>query len=444
MLKKLICFLFIVSFCAPLFSQVEYGRNIVKTLCDSSFHGRGYVNGGDKIAAKFIASEFAKLGVKPYKSKQNKSKEYCQKFIMSVNSFPKEVSCIVNGQKLITGIDFIVHAGSASIHSSLTPLLLQKKDFDDLEKFPIYIKSKMETGKYNAFTLDFEGISKDSLKIVKGIANELNTLLPVIELTDEKFTWTVDQQQLPNAYIYLQKNKYPRNDLGVEITNGSGNDNANETEIVLNIDALAIEYYSSQNVIAYIKSKKKSKKTVVFTAHYDHLGRMGADTYFPGGNDNASGTAMLLSMAKYFTENPPDFNVLFIAFAGEEAGLLGSKFYTENPTFPLEKMTFLFNLDIMGSGEDGVTIVNATLFEKQFELLQEINKEENLLTVIKSRGPAANSDHYFFTEKGVPAFFMYTSGPNRHYHDVGDTYENLSFSEFADIQKLLVEFAKRL
>jgi Zn-dependent M28 family amino/carboxypeptidase len=107
-------------------------------------------------------------------------------------------------------------------------------------------------------------------------------------------------------------------------------------------------------------------------------------------------------------------------------------------------MTFLLNLDIMGSGEEGITVVNATLFERQFNLLKEINTEKNLLTQVKSRGPAANSDHYWFTVKGVPAFFIYTMGPNKHYHDVFDTYEELSFQVYEDITTLLVEFGKRL
>jgi aminopeptidase YwaD len=196
--------------------------------------------------------------------------------------------------------------------------------------------------------------------------------------------------------------------------------------------------------MAFIKGRGCGKKTIVFTAHYDHLGQMGQSTYFPGANDNASGTSMLLVMAKYFKEHPPMFNVLFIAFAGEEAGLLGSKHFTESPAFPLKKMDFLINLDIIGSGEDGVTVVNATLFEKEFKLLQEINSEKNYLTQVKSRGPAANSDHYWFTEKGVPAFFIYTMGPNKNYHDVFDTYENLSFAEVIDMTGLLVDFAERL
>jgi Zn-dependent M28 family amino/carboxypeptidase len=214
--------------------------------------------------------------------------------------------------------------------------------------------------------------------------------------------------------------------------------------IEVDIEAELIENYTSQNVIAYIPAKKKCSKTILFTAHYDHLGRMGADTYFPGANDNASGTAMLFTMARYFQKNRPNFNIMFIAFAGEEAGLVGSKYFVEHPIIKLKKIEFLINLDIMGSGEEGITVVNATLFEKEFELLQQINKEKNLLAEIKKRGPAANSDHYWFTQKGVPAFFIYTRGPNKHYHDIFDSFEELSFNEYEDITTLLVEFVHEL
>jgi hypothetical protein len=75
--------------------------------------------------------------------------------------------------------------------------------------------------------------------------------------------------------------------------------------------------------------------------------------------------------------------------------------------------------------------------------LNGINAEKKLLTQVKSRGPAANSDHYWFTQMKVPAFFIYTMGPNKNYHDIFDTYENLSFQEFQDIITLLEEFGKR-
>jgi len=245
-------------------------------------------------------------------------------------------------------------------------------------------------------------------------------------VTDAKFTWSVGSEQFVFPLIRIQDSIYKDGNLTIDI------------------DAELLKNYHTQNVMAYLPAKKKCAKTVVFTAHYDHLGRMGDDTYFPGANDNASGTAMLLTMAKYFKENPSDYNVLFIAFAGEEAGLLGSKYFVENPVLKLKKIKFLVNLDIMGSGEDGITAVNATLFEKEFALLQKINAEKSLLKVVKKRGPAANSDHYWFTLEGVPAFFIYTMGPNKNYHDVFDVYDNLSFKEYEDITTLLIEFVKQL
>ena len=77
-------------------------------------------------------------------------------------------------------------------------------------------------------------------------------------------------------------------------------------------------------------------------------------------------------------------------------------------------------------------------------LRQSINKKQKALPVIKKRGPAANSDHYFFTEAGVPAFFIYTMGLNKNYHDIYDTYANLSFEAFEKIGKLLIAFTKKL
>lgn len=171
---------------------------------------------------------------------------------------------------------------------------------------------------------------------------------------------------------------------------------------------------------------------------------MGKRIYFPGGNDNASGTAMLAYLASHFKKYASNFNLVFIAFAGEEVGLLGSEYFVSNPLINLKDIRFLINLDIMGSGEEGITAVNGTLFEKEFLLLQKINKKQKALPIIKKRGPAANSDHFYFTQAGVPAFFIYTMGPNKNYHDINDTYENLTFEAFEKMGRLLIEFTEKL
>ena len=93
-----------------------------------------------------------------------------------------------------------------------------------------------------------------------------------------------------------------------------------------------------------------------------------------------------------------------MAFAGEEAGLIGSHFMSENPVLDLENIAFVLNLDIMGSGEEGITVVNGRVHKKAYNKLLRLNKKKRYLSSIQARGEAANSDHYWFSQKGVPAF----------------------------------------
>lgn len=403
-------------------------QNHCKILCSPEFHGRGYVNKGDSIAAEYIAGEFKKLKLKKYKG------SYFQKFYLDVNTFPEsmlvEISNIkstLDNLKLTPGVDFMVDPSSAGGALTLSPKEISYTLAFDQEGLAAELSGIIGGGEFNAVVVDMSKIPHDSIrKKLRGFTKELATLLPVFEITDQKFTYSVEDQQLNYPLVYLKPNFWEAGE-----------------SISIDIDAVLLKNYGSRNVIGYLKGKKAKGKTIVYSAHYDHLGRMGRDTYFPGGNDNASGTSMLLTMANYFKNNRPNYNVVFMAFAGEEAGLIGSHHFVENPLFPLEKISFLLNLDIMGSGEDGVTIVNATSHDREFQLLQKINEEQQLLKQIKSRSNAPNSDHYWFAKNNVPCFFMYTMGPNNHYHDVFDTYEELSFAETKDITTLLIEFGQR-
>jgi aminopeptidase YwaD len=425
--------LLLAALFAPLasFAQVEEAREITKTLCSPEFHGRGYVNGGDSIAAEYIARQFGQIGCRFFKQGQ------FQPFTFDVNTFPGEMTLAVNGRTLKPGIDYIVdpssgggtgnhqHAYLLPVAAIFDPALLSS------ELRMLIETTNASTGEreYPAVIVYTAGLKGDSLRKAMKLSSELTEEFTVLQATDAKFTWSVGDQQYKHPLIQVSQNAF----------------DVSETDHYVDVRIEAVlRSHTARNVIAYAPAKRRSKKYIVFSAHYDHLGRMGQATYFPGGNDNASGTAMLLALARHFVENPSDVNVVFMSFAGEEAGLIGSHYYVQHPYFPLKRIRFLTNVDIMGSGEEGITVVNATLFPKQFDALQDINKEKNLLGKIGSRGPAANSDHYFFTEAGVPAFFFYTMGPNKHYHDVQDTYEELSFSEFTDIYRLLIDFAGKL
>jgi Zn-dependent M28 family amino/carboxypeptidase len=309
----------------------------------------------------------------------------------------------------------------------LHPKRLDARDFL-YAKDPVQFVKEIQSGKsFNSLALDMTRIPKDSLKYYSGLSEELSSYFPVLEITNSKFTWSVANEQTKHPYILIQDSIF---------TDGS--------KYHLQLENRFISSYTSRNVIGYLPAKRKTKKTIFITAHYDHLGRMGSETYFPGANDNASGTSMLITLANHFKQHSSKYNLAFIAFAGEEAGLLGSKHYVAHPVKPLKNIHFLLNLDIMGSGEEGITVVNATLHDSLFNVLTKINSERSYLSQIKSRGPAANSDHYWFTQNGVPAFFIYTMGPNKHYHDVFDLYENLCFSAYQDIRDLLIHFIEEL
>ncbi|NII85921.1 MULTISPECIES: M28 family metallopeptidase [unclassified Pedobacter] len=309
---------------------------------------------------------------------------YKQAFNFPVNTFPGKMRVAINGQKLIPGKDFIVNNESPGIKQTagLTPI-------DSLN--------------YHA---------SSSLQV----------------LLKDKLTWSVATDVGDVTTIQLNKKSF----------------RAIPKEISVDIENKFIPDFQAANICGLVKGTKYPDSLLVITAHYDHLGGMGADTYFPGANDNAAGVATLLSLAKYYAANPQPYSIGFICFAGEEAGLLGSRFFVENPLIPLSKIKFLINLDLVGTGEAGMTVVNASVYPKAFALLNEINNQNHYISKINSRGKAANSDHYFFTEKGVPAFFIYTQGGPSAYHDIFDKPETLPLTEYKDLFKLIVGFNQKL
>ena len=405
-----------------LIGQSNDVRRITEELCSSRLSGRGYVLKGDSLASEFIAKEFEKLGLK------KKKQTYFQSFYHDVNTFPGALTLVLGSDTLLPGVDYLVDPSCPSFKGILKPKLLNYKKALNQEYLQNLLIALLKDKVYNSIVLDYRNCPNDTLKQLVGLTQTLAGVLPVFEWTDKKLTWSVSSEQLNHPLIQVHSS--------VEFSA--------DNQINVNIDAALHRNYQSRNVIGYLPATKRAKKTIIVSAHYDHLGRMGAATYFPGGNDNASGTATMIEMAKQLSGMARKYNYLFISFAGEEAGLVGSKYYVEHPIIPLPKTRFVLNLDIMGSGEEGITVVNSTLFPKEMEAIQKINTREKLLTQIKTRGPASNSDHYWFTQAGVPAFFIYTMGPNKNYHDIFDTYSNLTFQETNDLLKLLIDFIQTI
>lgn len=355
-------------------------RNMVDTLASPFFWGRGYTNDGLKKAAALLSNEFKSYGLQPV-SKGS----YLQEFSFPVNTFPGKMDVTINDIKLTPGKDFIVSAESKG-----------RKASGDL-------------------------IKKDSIHFV----DPDNRIMVSLE---KKLTMSVATQAADYTQIHVLQGAIA----------------SAPSSIKVNVENKVINSFKTSNVVGLVKGTSRPDSVIVITAHYDHLGGMGDATYFPGANDNASGVSLLLNLAKYYSQNPQPYTIAFICFSGEEAGLIGSKYFSEHPIIPLEKMRFLINLDLAGTGDEGITVVNASIFTKEFEILKSINNEQNYFTQIKSRGKAANSDHYWFTEKGVRAFFIYALGGIKAYHDIDDRAETLPLTEYEDLFQLIVRFNERI
>lgn len=381
--KKIPLFLILIFGMRSNAQDTLYVRKCLSFLCSPTCFGRGYIKKGLQHAESFIISEIKKTKAVPLFGMH-----FTQAFRHPVNTFPKTCTVKWNGQILKPGIDYILDPGS---YGGKGRCSLSLKDSATLR----------------GYTKTAEVLVRARKKLTYAVAQSATKGVVLID---------IPRQKMPSEPVLLEWNISQKLDPD----------------------------FVSKNIGAVIKGREFPDSMIVFTAHYDHLGGMGNKTFFPGANDNGAGIAGLLDLMRHYSLSPPRHSVVFLFFAGEEAGLLGSKFFVENSPVDLKKIKFLINLDLIGTGDDGITVVNATEFKPAFERLKKINEAEQLVKYIKPRGKAANSDHYWFTEKGVPGFFIYTMGGISAYHDVMDVEKTLPLTDYVDVIKLLLLFTSQL
>jgi hypothetical protein len=402
------CFLFVAADA----QNRSFAQQTIDTLCSETFYGRGYTHNGAIKASEYISQEMDRIGLD-----RLNGKDYHQ-FSLSVNTFPDIVSMSIGQHQLHTGRDFVVHPASGSYAGAGETIMIKLADYNSKKRVSRALK-KSKKGKL--LVLDTippkdKLLQEQKQNIIKNFKGDL-----LIELNND-LTWSTARDQKSFAHLLMLPEKF-----------------ISSTTIEARIDAVLVKSQEGRNVIGYIPGTEHPDSFILFTGHYDHLGGMG-DVYIPGANDNASGIAMLLDMAEYYKKHPPRYSVVFIAFGGEEAGLVGSYFFVKELDDWIEKskIRFVVNMDLMGSGQEGIMAVNGQVFTSEYESLKRINDEKQYLTQIKSRGKAANSDHYFFSEEGIPAFFFYLMGPYAFYHEVDDHPSNLRLDEHYDKSFLLI------
>ncbi|NHE59470.1 M28 family peptidase [Cyclobacterium plantarum] len=183
---------------------------------------------------------------------------------------------------------------------------------------------------------------------------------------------------------------------------------------------------------------------LVIMAHYDHLGKKG-EVIFNGADDNASGTAALLSIAAYLAENPPNHSVMIVACDAEEKGLLGARALVRDFPFPLEQVKAVINMDMISRSDDNTLYAVGTRFYPQFRshLLDAAGNSPIRLVLGNDGAPGEKdwskaSDHGPFHERGVP-FIYFGVEDHRDYHQPTDTFENIQQDFFIQASEMILE-----
>lgn len=220
------------------------------------------------------------------------------------------------------------------------------------------------------------------------------------------------------------KNRFA--EIGLQPVNGSFE------QIFEHVNMRSGEKFSKAvNLIGMIEGTSNDKSTIAITAHYDHLGVLGEEIY-NGADDNASGTAAILTIAEYFTMNKPENSLLFIAFDAEEQGLAGAYHFVESPTISLDKIALNINLDMISTNFNNELYAVGTYhypFLKPFVEEATADASINVLFGYDSDEWSQNwtlaSDHGAFHLQGIP-FIYFGVEDHEHYHKPTDVYENIN------------------
>lgn len=403
-------------------SELPFLKKQVRILAAPGMHGRGYIDNGGAKAANYISDLFKKKGLETF----NDTSGYIQPYRFPVNTFPGTVSLRINQKRLRPGIDFIVDPSSSSISfKDKEPRVINFSKMGNRDSMLGILQSFKADEVYYLQHVDtfcrYVGINPRHLgKVLRS-----GTFIVPVK---NKLTWSASIDTVAATVFFVKESSLP----GVLKAASA------------RVESLFLPAFSAQNVIGYVKGRERPDSFIVFSAHYDHLGEMGKGVVFPGASDNASGVAVMLSLMHYYVARPARYSIAFMAFSGEEAGLLGSGYYVNNPLFPLKQIRMVLNIDIAGDATKGITIVNGQQRKIEFDLLKKINQERTYVPSVAARGQTFNSDHYPFSNKGVPAVYIYTNGSRPWYHDTQDTYKKVKFERADGLLALLKDFVSEL
>ncbi len=422
----------------------------VKALASDAMQGRESGEPGEQMAADYIASKFKEWGVEPAGAKGT----FFQDFAFEYNNVARDAALeVYAGGKVrdfVYGEDWRQqrYSGSAATLAEVVfvgyGISAPKKEYDDYAGVDV-------KGKLALFSTDSPQRFRDKLSDEASLENRIKTAREhgacgVLMFRSETQTpgfggfranlkkdiykpdfAVVSLESKVVDFIFKHLLTDPRYAFRqVEMT-GKPQSLATGVRCALNLNVTFDEKRPAQNVLGKIAGTDKNLKNeyVILGGHYDHLGIDPAGDVFNGADDNASGTAVVMEVARTMKLNgvKPKRTIVFALWGAEEEGLLGSKYYTENPLYPLDKTVTYINLDMEGEGNGLLSFSGIYYAPFIWDIVKAGLPKDILASVSTSRGGPGGSDHTYFLSQGVPAYGVFTQGMHFRTNRVGDVID---------------------
>ena len=419
----------------------------LSTLADPKFEGRGTGQIGYMKAAHWIAGKLAEFNLKPI----GDGETYFQMMPIT-RRFPDIEKCTIDGPNGFqldgTGnLGFETYNDQASVTGKVVFLRLTGTEPSIPENIDlrdqIVIFSTDKEALTRAPGLIAANRPAASLRVIDGVpTSRSQTIFPGRQRRGGRVTGTINQ---PAAKKLAAALNIPQDWMNKKSTAVKSDDNVTVRMRIREENAAA------PNVVGLLEGSDPTLRDeyVVIGAHLDHLGTRGG-SIFPGADDNGSGSTAVLSIARAMSINPvkPKRSVLFLWFTAEEVGLIGSKYYTDHPILPLDNMTCMFNIDMVGRNEDEgpgdadadneghIHLVGSQRGDTELHnLILAANQHVGFQFELDMESVWNRSDQVNFYKHGVPVAFMF-GGFHPDYHQPSDTSDKINYKKIASAARL--------
>ena len=432
LLRVFVIALFLMACAAPKQASktdkqlIENLKAHITFLADDKLEGRRTGSAGEQQAMEYISKQFKTIGLSP-----KGTDGYYQPFEVNDGKIMRPQSLfMINGDGLIEEKEYFAFPFSpnTSIDAFVSPSLQEVE-----MPWIIDLKDGLEENKSNPH-FDLNDYIRNNAKKAKERGATAVILYNSSSIEDNlKFNGKDRSEMLSIPVLYVTKEKAKKYFLATE----------SSFNLKINVD-LAEKKRTGHNVIGFLDNGAST--TVILGAHFDHLGygedgnsmlRTGEKLIHNGADDNASGTAALIELArKLKASKAKNNNYLFIAFSGEELGLYGSKYYTENPTIDMKTANYMINMDMVGRLNDStkaLTVGGYGTSPKWGEFYNStlLKEKQDFLFKYDSSGTGP-SDHTSFYRKDIPVLFYFT-GLHTDYHKPSDDAERINYNGTAKI-----------